>query len=243
MPLSTSKGPNPNITDRNDPQYTPLNDFNNNFVLRGLIGDADAYISNGFKAHSTVKPLAKGTISAGDHAVIGNRKGMVTSVLDYDIKLSIETLSGDLTLGETVTGGTSGATGVVVAFGSGFVLLETITDEFEVAETITGGTSTETADITAIDTAPGILAVTVNEDMRYLSPDYALTPEDQGYDADGLNRTVTYCLVPADGLLGSLINMPGQASLYTGPILIMNKNTADPNTWPKSAQDQAQYHS
>jgi hypothetical protein len=56
--------------------------------------------------------------------------------------------SGPFELGETVTGGTSGATGVIQSFNGtvGFVLSDVV-GIFVDGETITGGTSTETADI------------------------------------------------------------------------------------------------
>jgi len=62
-------------------------------------------------------------------------------------ELTYENQSGPLEVGETVTGGTSGATGVIAGFkGTTVLLLTSVVGAFVDAEVITGGTSTETAD-------------------------------------------------------------------------------------------------
>lgn len=62
--------------------------------------------------------------------------------------LSYENGSGAFTLGETITGGTSGATAVISAFrGIDGFILSSVVGTFVVGEEITGGTSTETADV------------------------------------------------------------------------------------------------
>ena len=62
-------------------------------------------------------------------------------------ELTYENQSGPFVIGETVTGGTSGATGVITAFkGATVLILGSVVGAFEDAEVITGGTSTETAD-------------------------------------------------------------------------------------------------
>jgi len=67
-------------------------------------------------------------------------------------KLWISGASGDFTVGETVTGGTSGATAVISyydASGDAYMLVrrDRTSGTFQVDETITGGTSTETATV------------------------------------------------------------------------------------------------
>lgn len=62
--------------------------------------------------------------------------------------IAYENASGSFQLGETVTGGTSGATGIVVGFrGTDGLILSTVSGTFAEGEEITGGTSTETADV------------------------------------------------------------------------------------------------
>ena len=64
------------------------------------------------------------------------------------------TVSGAFTLGEKVTGGTSGATGILSygPSGSTYILIREVSGSFEVGETATGSTSSETcSSITAID--------------------------------------------------------------------------------------------
>lgn len=67
------------------------------------------------------------------------------------LTLTLNSVVGTFTLGETVTGGTSGATGLVVGFTSlTVVLLSLGTGDFAASESITGGTSGTTATITAV---------------------------------------------------------------------------------------------
>lgn len=58
--------------------------------------------------------------------------------------------SGPFVVGETVTGGTSGATGVVVEVGEDYVAIQSVTGAFRVNETITGGTSGASAAVSGI---------------------------------------------------------------------------------------------
>jgi len=57
------------------------------------------------------------------------------------------------TAGETVTGGTSSATGTIILTSGDAVIIDVVTGTFEVAEVITGGTSSSTATIATIDDA------------------------------------------------------------------------------------------
>ena len=61
------------------------------------------------------------------------------------------TISGAFTLGEKVTGGTSGATGILSYSGGTYILVREVSGTFVTGETATGGTSNETCNsITAI---------------------------------------------------------------------------------------------
>ena len=63
-------------------------------------------------------------------------------------EITYENQSGPLEVGETVTGGTSGATGVIFTFkGTTVLVLTSVVGTFVDGEVITGGTSTETADV------------------------------------------------------------------------------------------------
>jgi len=61
------------------------------------------------------------------------------------LQVVISAVSGAFTIGETVTGGTSSATGTVVSVTATIMVVELLTGNFEFGETITGGTSSETA--------------------------------------------------------------------------------------------------
>jgi hypothetical protein len=63
-------------------------------------------------------------------------------------EITYENQTGPFEIGETVTGGTSGATGVIFAFrGTTVLVLTSVVGTFVDGEVITGGTSTETADV------------------------------------------------------------------------------------------------
>lgn len=69
------------------------------------------------------------------------------------IEIQIGVVTGSFAIGETVTGATSAATGIIVGFkGIGTLILNTITGTF-VAELLTGGTSGATATSTSGGTA------------------------------------------------------------------------------------------
>ena len=63
--------------------------------------------------------------------------------------VEISSLSGDFTVGETITGGTSTETATVVATSTegNYVLVSSLSGDLTVGETITGGTSSETATV------------------------------------------------------------------------------------------------
>lgn len=60
-------------------------------------------------------------------------------------ELNISSASGAFTVGETVTGGTSSETAVVVSYTTGKIIVNTVSGAFTNGETITGGTSGQTA--------------------------------------------------------------------------------------------------
>lgn len=84
------------------------------------------------------------------------------------VSLAYTSGSGPFTVGETVTGGTSGSTGTVWGDTGSVLYLRDISADFTPAETITGGTSTETATAGAQGVAaPGPAGVAV-EDLSYV---------------------------------------------------------------------------
>lgn len=79
-----------------------------------------------------------------------SRSGVTLSVNTYGLKVVYSTLSGTFQVGETVTGGTSSATGVIVYDDTAntTLVLASVTGTFSASETITGGTSSATATVT-----------------------------------------------------------------------------------------------
>jgi len=74
----------------------------------------------------------------------------------YNSTLGITGASGAFTVGETITGGTSGATAVYVSDDGTTMNLTSVSEIFQSGETITGGTSGETATTTGADVSVGV---------------------------------------------------------------------------------------
>lgn len=127
-------------------------------------------------------------------------------------RMVINTISGPFTLGETVTGGTSGATGVITAFsGTGAFILGSIVGTFVAAETITGGTSTETAVVTE-------------------------AVEPMSFDGEWIYEYPTMTVIDirmADGnhMQIELQNVANQATWNLGTLAALNQAIADIQAW------------
>jgi len=71
------------------------------------------------------------------------------------VTLSLTSISGTFVLNETITGGTSAATGKVIKVSTGNIVIKTVSGTLTSTENITGGTSSATATITAKTTNIG----------------------------------------------------------------------------------------
>lgn len=135
-----------------------------------------SYADSGYTSGS---PFA---VSANTDTILPNRADTIyDDQLPIDVKcfyfaveLDVSVVSGTLVEGETVTGGTSGATAVIVEKISNNLRLTNYTGTFSTSETITGGTSGATATITTI----GNGAIT-------------------GRDGDGLDIMIYFKAVPS----------------------------------------------
>lgn len=95
----------------------------------------------------------------------------------YTTKISHGTVTGGpYDIGETVTGGTSSATGVIAWVGSGYVELISVSGTFAAGETLTGGTSSASATTTSVQAMADIVLVnSATPTTRYvLGTDYDL---------------------------------------------------------------------
>jgi hypothetical protein len=71
------------------------------------------------------------------------------------VTVALTSISGTFTKNETITGGTSAATGKVIQVNTGSVVIKVITGTFQAAEGITGGSSSATATISTLTTNIG----------------------------------------------------------------------------------------
>ncbi len=72
--------------------------------------------------------------------------------------IEYNSLVGTFVIGETVTGGTSGATGVITLLDTGDIFVNNVLGVFQISETITGGTSGATANIVGLEQAQILLS-------------------------------------------------------------------------------------
>jgi hypothetical protein len=83
---------------------------------------------------------------------------------------------GPFSVGETVTGGTSSATGEVAFVGSGYLDVINVSGTFETNEAITGGTSLGSASLVAVNEEPDVVVTDSEGTTRYvLGTDYRLS--------------------------------------------------------------------
>lgn len=119
--------------------------------------------------------------------------------------------SGPFDLGETITGGTSGATAKIFRFhGTEEFYLQNIVGVFQVGETITGGTSTETATLDSFN------ADSFDNEWVYEYP------------------TMTVIQVEMENNIRmniELQNVTNQAGWSTGTLAGLNQAIADINAW------------
>jgi len=126
--------------------------------------------------------------------------------------VSHATPSGAMTLGETVTGGTSGATATLAQFvGTGQWYLTNVVGTFVSGETLTGGTSTKTA---VISTA--LIPYSTNEEWQY--PYKTMT---------------VICIKMANGTKFDveLQSVTNQATWNLGTLAALNNAVAAINAW------------
>ena len=126
--------------------------------------------------------------------------------------VSHATPSGAMTLGETVTGGTSGATATLAQFvGTGQWYLTNVVGTFVSGETLTGGTSTKTA---VISTA--LIPYSTDNEWQYPY------------------KTMTVLVVKmtnGDKFDVELQNVTNQATWNLGTLAALNQAVADINAW------------
>jgi len=102
--------------------------------------------TNNIRAVANVIPAPNGGISINvepkkfGHFLNGIFGGVISG--QY---MRVSTISAAFTVGETITGGTSSSTAIVLAQGEDYFILGTVSGTFTVSETVTGGTSGSTA--------------------------------------------------------------------------------------------------
>lgn len=120
--------------------------------------------------------------------------------------------TGSFTIGETITGGTSGATAIIYSFeGTGNFYLTNISGTFVVAETITGGTSGATASVTS-----SVKPVSTDEEWTY-----------------HYKQITMICITMNDGSeqLIELQDVANQPTWNTGTLAALNQAVSDINAW------------
>lgn len=153
----------PSLTSRTDTKiYTASAKKVENFFLRNEGGLLRRFGTERiYEFDTTVDPVTC-TITVSDYANIAIGSTVVLNTGDTEITLEFElatfdigigSISGTYTVGETVTGGTSSATGVYISNTSSKMVLQTISGTFQSGETLTGGTSSATSTSSSVLTS------------------------------------------------------------------------------------------
>lgn len=132
------------------------------------IGSLPAYQASGVRPRDEFTCDGTQICFALSQTVPGSFESSVTVVLDnvpqqpveaftvVDTKtLTFSAVTGTFTVNETVTGGTSTATGTVLKVNIGSIVIRQLTGTFTNTETVTGGTSSASATNSAVDTNSG----------------------------------------------------------------------------------------
>ena len=132
-----------------------------------------AFLGDGVQSASQIA----GNLDAVETTTVADRYVELGYLGVYLTKLSHGSVSGGpFQAGETVTGGTSSATGDVAWVGSGFVELINVSGAFVAGETITGGTSSGSATLSAAETInDAVVTDAASPTTRYtLGTDYSI---------------------------------------------------------------------
>lgn len=159
-------------------------------------------------------------------------------VIPYSASMSI-TLSGivgTFVVGETVTGGTSAATGVVLAVAANGLVLTGVTGTFITAEVLTGGTSGATGTSVVLTTNDKILGLS-NEGIDSTSSNFAT---DEDINVSTPNNVMDYLIIPVSSgsatsaLVGTYVNVdpanPGAVDVSTPGTQILVTRVVDAGT-------------
>jgi len=132
---------------------------------------------------ASVTSQAAGTLSAVEVTMTEKEYADVGKVNCFLTKVGHGAVTGGpFDLGETITGGTSSATGVVGWVGSGFVELVDVSGTFSSGETLTGSISLATAAATSIETlADMVVCDAATATVRYTLEDDYRIDADYGY--------------------------------------------------------------
>ena len=117
--------------------------FSNAEVIEGTTSGTQATISS---VAATTMTIA---ITGGTKEIKISYWKLPTAMVNYD-SLAITSPSGSFTVGETITGGTSNASGTLYLDNTTTLFLQNIVGTFSSSETVTGSSSAETATTTAL---------------------------------------------------------------------------------------------
>lgn len=175
----------------------------------------------------------KGNLDAVEKTVPDNQFVDLGKIYLSSVKIAHGTVTGGpFQKGETVTGGTSTATGKIVWGGSGFIEIISLTGTFAANETITGGTSHASASANAVTVQEDVIVTDddTTPTKRYvLGIDYRLDAKGGLFEKLESGSITTSCFISADYALKSTISINAlEASTVQGEM----KFIGDPDQGP-----------
>src|SRR5690606_23601537 len=134
-------------------RYISCQDIVNRAAVEcGLSPSADVFADTDpsfVQLRTLLTSCGQNLVEAYDWEILRRQHSLTTIDCEYFLDHGTVT-NGPFVVGETVTGGTSGATGVIVEVGDGYVAVEGVTGIFRVNEAITGGTSGASSTTTSV---------------------------------------------------------------------------------------------
>lgn len=137
---------------------------------------------------------------------------ILSTALPPTAEITFVTYTGTFKIGETITGGTSGATGIISSISGNSLTLETLIGAFQIGETVTGGTSGATAVILTYRVIPPPVFDVCRQNKNYMF--YGSWNSRKLYMSNGFSHDPTQEITTSQAVQNDLVlNLTNQ---YTG---------------------------
>lgn len=148
---------------------------------------------------------------------------ILSNSLPSTSEITFTPITGTFVLGETITGGTSGAIATVAEISGNSLVVSNVTGIFEVGETITGGTSTATATVITYNVSPIPVFDVCRQNKNYMY--YGSWNSRKLYQSNGFSHDPTQEITNSQAVQNDLV--VDQTHQYSGTGSHVYKITID----------------